>query len=190
MKNEIQIDLQPVQTRRASEEIYNQIRQLILDGEIHPGERLPSERKMMVWCIAVGRRSGRLCVCWSGKVILRFIPGSSGAVVQEVNVDNAVQSLETIFQMKHMKIEEILEFVVWRSVRRQDLLLSVVLQKIWRRWKRFCSVPRMFLGSRTHSLPVIWSFIWHWQMHHITQCIPLWCRCAEMWSENLYPIFW
>lgn len=47
MKNEIQIDLQPVQTRRASEEIYNQIRQLILDGEIHPGERLPSERKMM-----------------------------------------------------------------------------------------------------------------------------------------------
>lgn len=36
MKNEIQIDLQPVQTRRASEEIYNQIRQLILDGEIHP----------------------------------------------------------------------------------------------------------------------------------------------------------
>lgn len=37
MKNEIQIDLQPVQTRRASEEIYNQIRQLILDGEIHPG---------------------------------------------------------------------------------------------------------------------------------------------------------
>ena len=37
MKNEIQIDLQPVQTKRASEEIYNQIRQLILDGEIHPG---------------------------------------------------------------------------------------------------------------------------------------------------------
>ena len=36
MRNEIQIELQPVQTKRASEEIYNQIRQLILDGEIHP----------------------------------------------------------------------------------------------------------------------------------------------------------
>ena len=44
MKNEIQIDLQPVQTRRASEEIYNQNPQLLLVGEIHPGERVPSER--------------------------------------------------------------------------------------------------------------------------------------------------
>ena len=43
MRNEIQIELQPVQTKRASEEIYNQIRQLILDGEIHPGERLPTK---------------------------------------------------------------------------------------------------------------------------------------------------
>ena len=42
MRNEIQIELQPVQTKRASEEIYNQIRQLILDGGINPGERLPS----------------------------------------------------------------------------------------------------------------------------------------------------
>ena len=88
MKNEIQIDLQPVQTRRASEEIYNQIRQLILDGEIHPGERLPSERKMM-------------------DMMHRSRPTIR---VQEINVDNAVQSLETIIQMKHMKIEEILEF--------------------------------------------------------------------------------
>ena len=47
MKNEIKIQLQPVQTKRASEEIYEQIRQLILDGEIQPGERLPSERSMM-----------------------------------------------------------------------------------------------------------------------------------------------
>ena len=47
MKNEIKILLQPVQTKRASEEIYEQIRQLILDGEIQPGERLPSERSMM-----------------------------------------------------------------------------------------------------------------------------------------------
>ena len=48
MRNEIQIELQPVQTKRASEEIYNQIRQLILDGERSiRAWRLPSERKMM-----------------------------------------------------------------------------------------------------------------------------------------------
>ena len=33
MKDEIKIQLQPVQTKRASEEIYEQIRQLILDGK-------------------------------------------------------------------------------------------------------------------------------------------------------------
>ena len=41
MKDEIKIQLQPVQTKRASEEIYEQIRQLILDGKILPGEPLP-----------------------------------------------------------------------------------------------------------------------------------------------------
>ena len=41
---------------------------------------------------------------------IKIYSGSSGAVVQEINVDNAVQSLETIIQMKHMKIEEILDF--------------------------------------------------------------------------------
>ncbi len=41
---------------------------------------------------------------------IKIYSGSSGAVVQELNVDNAVQSLETIIQMKGMTIEEILEF--------------------------------------------------------------------------------
>ena len=69
MRNEIQIELQPVQTKRASEEIYNQIRQLILDGEIHPGERLPSERKMMEMMHRSVRPYVKRCVCWSGKDI-------------------------------------------------------------------------------------------------------------------------
>ena len=43
---------------------------------------------------------------------IKIYSGSSGAVVQELNVDNAVQSLETIIQMKGMTIEEILEFDV------------------------------------------------------------------------------
>ena len=105
MRNEIQIELQPVQTKRASEEIYNQIRQLILDGEIHPGERLPSERKMM----EMMHRSRPMRML-EREGYIKIYSGSSGAVVQELNVDNAVQSLETIIQMKGMTIEEILEF--------------------------------------------------------------------------------
>lgn len=108
MKNEIQIDLQPVQTRRASEEIYNQIRQLILDGEIHPGERLPSERKMMDMMHRSRPTIREAMRMLEREGYIKIYSGSSGAVVQEINVDNAVQSLETIIQMKHMKIEEIL----------------------------------------------------------------------------------
>ena len=110
MKNEIQIDLQPVQTKRASEEIYNQIRQLILDGEIHPGERLPSERKMMDMMHRSRPTIREAMRMLEREGYIKIYSGSSGAVVQEINVDNAVQSLETIIQMKHMKIEEILEF--------------------------------------------------------------------------------
>lgn len=110
MKNEIQIDLQPVQTKRASEEIYNQILQLILDGEIHPGERLPSERKMMDMMHRSRPTIREAMRMLEREGYIKIYSGSSGAVVQEINVDNAVQSLETIIQMKHMKIEEILEF--------------------------------------------------------------------------------
>ena len=110
MKNMIQIDLQPVQTKRASEEIYNQIRQLILDGEIHPGERLPSERKMMEMMHRSRPTIREAMRMLEREGYIKIYSGSSGAVVQEINVDNAVQSLETIIQMKHLSIENILEY--------------------------------------------------------------------------------
>ncbi|WP_296116457.1 FadR/GntR family transcriptional regulator [uncultured Eubacterium sp.] len=110
MKNVIQIDLQPVQTKRASEEIYNQIRQLIFDGEIHPGERLPSERKMMEMMHRSRPTIREAMRMLEREGYIKIYSGSSGAVVQEINVDNAVQSLETIIQMKHLSIENILEY--------------------------------------------------------------------------------
>ena len=110
MKNVIQIDLQPVQTKRASEEIYNQIRQLIFDGEIHPGERLPSERKMMEMMHRSRPTIREALRMLEREGYSKIYSGSSGAVVQEINVDNAVQSLETIIQMKHLSIENILEY--------------------------------------------------------------------------------
>lgn len=110
MRSEIKVQLQPVQTKRASEEIYEQIRQLILNGEIKPGERLPSERKMM----DMMRRS-RPTIREAMRMLeregyIKIYSGSSGAVVQEISVDNAVQSLETIMQFQQLTVENILEF--------------------------------------------------------------------------------
>ncbi|MCC8152001.1 MAG: FadR family transcriptional regulator [Lachnospiraceae bacterium] len=110
MKNEIKVALQPVKTTRASEEIYEQIRQLILNGDIQPGEHLPSERKMM----EMMQRS-RPTIREAMRVLerdgyIKIQSGSSGAVVQELNVDNAVQTLENVIQFQKLTIKEILEF--------------------------------------------------------------------------------
>lgn len=110
MKNEISVALKPVETKKASEEIYEQIRRLIINGEIEPGQRLPSERKMMEQMQrsrATIREALRLL---ERDGYIRTQPGSSGAIIQKPNVNNAVQSLESIMMIQQLKLENILEF--------------------------------------------------------------------------------
>lgn len=110
MKDEIKIQLQPVQTRRASEEIYEQIRQLILDGSISPGERLPSERNMMEMMHRSRPTIREAMRMLERDGYIKTYSGSSGAVVQELTIDNAVQSLENIMRFQHLNMENVLEF--------------------------------------------------------------------------------
>ena len=42
MHNAVHIDWQPIKARRASEDIYAQLRDLITSGALKPGDRLPS----------------------------------------------------------------------------------------------------------------------------------------------------
>lgn len=110
MKNEIPVILKPVETKKASEEIYEQIRRLIIDGEIEPGQRLPSERRMMEQMQrsrATIREALRLL---EQEGYIRTQPGSSGAIIQKPNVDNAVQSLESIMSIQQLTMDNILEF--------------------------------------------------------------------------------
>ena len=44
MPEAVHIDWQPIGDRRASEAIYEQLRELITSGTLRPGDRLPSER--------------------------------------------------------------------------------------------------------------------------------------------------
>ena len=82
MKDEIKISLRPVQTKRASEEIYEQIKQLIIKGEIHPGERLPSERKMMDMMHRSRPTIREAMRMLERDGYIKIYSGSSGAVVQ------------------------------------------------------------------------------------------------------------
>ena len=102
MKNEIKIQLQPVQTKRASEEIYEQIRQLILDGRFSPESVSPSERSMMEMMHRSRPTIREAMRMLEREGYIKIYSGSSGAVVQELTVDNAVQSLETIMQLQKL----------------------------------------------------------------------------------------
>lgn len=140
MEKNNKITLHPVETKRASEEIYFQIRQLIMDGEIKAGDRLPSERKMMEMMQRSRPTIREAMRMLEREGYIKTIPGSSGAVVQECSVDNAVQSLENIIQFQKLTIENILEFRMidetqaakLAAIRRTDediIMMQEILQK-------------------------------------------------------------
>lgn len=110
MKSTLNIQLGPVDDVKPAEGIYQQLRQLIISGEIETGSRLPSERKMMEM---VGR--SRSTVREALRLLERdgyitTVSRSSGAIVKEPGVDVVVDSLESMLQMQTMDIAHVLEF--------------------------------------------------------------------------------
>lgn len=100
----------PVTVKRASEEIFDQIRGLISRGEIRPGDRLPSERSMMDMfqrsrptireALRMLERSG----------YIRTIPGSNGAIVLEPDEHFVQQSMEDALQFGQISLREMSEY--------------------------------------------------------------------------------
>lgn len=118
----------PVETKRASEAIYEQIRELILKGELKPDDRLPSERSMMETfhrsrptvreALRMLERSG----------YIRTIPGSSGALVMHPSNKNLENSLTDALRIGQVSLEDIAEYrlaselatVGWAAQRRTE----------------------------------------------------------------------
>lgn len=100
----------PIETKRASEAIYEQVKEKILSGEIKPGERLPSERNMMELfqrsrptireALRMLERSG----------YIRTIPGSNGAVVMLPTEKNMEESIEEALQIGNVTLKEMSEY--------------------------------------------------------------------------------
>lgn len=118
--------LRPVETKRASEAIYEQVKGLILSGELKPGDRLPSERNMMELfqrsrptireALRMLERSG----------YIRAIAGSNGAVVLELNDKSLEENMEDALQVGKITLAELSEYrmtsevatVAWAAKRR------------------------------------------------------------------------
>lgn len=86
--------LRPVQTQRASEAIYEQIKGLIVSGEFKPGDRLPSERSL-IDTLQRSRPTIREALrMLEREGFIRTVPGTNGAIVQELSTDGITQSME------------------------------------------------------------------------------------------------
>lgn len=110
MKNYANILLLPVDDSKPAEGIYQQLRQMIVNGEIETGSRLPSERKMMEM---VGR--SRSTIREALRLLekdgyITTVSRSSGAIVKEPGVEVVADSLESMIQMQNMDIRHVLEF--------------------------------------------------------------------------------
>lgn len=102
--------LHPVQTQRASEAIYEQIKELIISGQFKPGDRLPSERALidMLQCSRPTIREALRMLERTG--FIRIMPGSNGAVVQELTTDEVTQSMEVMLQTNRVTLDELSEY--------------------------------------------------------------------------------
>lgn len=102
--------LRPVETQRASEAIYEQIKTLIVQGQLKPGDRLPSERSLME-LMGRSRPTVREALrMLEREGFIRTIPGGSGAMVQQLSTDIVAQSLDTMLQVGQVSLTELGEF--------------------------------------------------------------------------------
>lgn len=108
--------LRPVETQRASEAIYDQIKTLIVQGQLKPGDRLPSERSLME-LMGRSRPTVREALRMLERAgFIRTIPGGSGAVVQQPSTDIVTQSLDTMLHVGGVSLEELGEFRMHNDV--------------------------------------------------------------------------
>ena len=118
----------PVETKRASEAIFEQIRELIIRGELQPGNRLPSERNM----IEMFQRS-RPTIREALRMLeragyIRTVAGSNGAVIMAPNDKNLENSLTDALSIGHIPLEQLAEYrtaseavtAAWAAQRRTD----------------------------------------------------------------------
>lgn len=108
--------LHPVETQRASEVIYEQIKSLILEGKAGPGDRLPSERAMME---QMGR--SRPTIREALRMLerdgfIRIVPGTNGAIVQEMSTSQVEQPLEALLRTSRTSLAELGEYRLHNDV--------------------------------------------------------------------------
>src|SRR6266511_4341798 len=100
----------PVRQARASGAIVLQIERAIVDGALHPGDRLESERELAEQ-FSVSRITVRdaLRVLEARGLIRVKVGATGGAFVAETNFDHVVGSISTMIALRKMTLSELAE---------------------------------------------------------------------------------
>jgi len=102
------VELKPIKTKKIYEEIVEQIKQLILDGHIKPGDKLPSERHL-VESFKVSRASIREALSALEMMGLIEVRTGEGAYFRQLQADSMAVSLTWALSMEKGSVLELLE---------------------------------------------------------------------------------
>lgn len=122
------VSFQPAVTKRASEIIFDQIKDMILRGELQPGNRLPSEKNLMDMFGRSRPTIREALRMLEREGYIRAIAGSSGAVVLAPDSTTISQSIAEALQIGRIDLAEMSEYrriseaatVTWACERRTE----------------------------------------------------------------------
>jgi DNA-binding FadR family transcriptional regulator len=101
---------QSIKLNRVSHQVAEQIKKLVLEGSLKPGERLPSEREL-ARMINVGRLSLRegLRILESAGILETRYGVNSGTYVSEVGVDELTAKFSDCLRLSHVSLNQLIE---------------------------------------------------------------------------------
>ncbi len=102
------VELKPIKTKKIYEVIVDQIRQLVLDGHVKPGDKLPSERHL-VESFKVSRASIREALSALEMMGLLEVRTGEGAYIRQLHADSMATALTWALSMEKSSILEIFE---------------------------------------------------------------------------------
>ena len=122
------INFQPAVTKRASEIIFEQVKDMILRGDLQPGDRLPSEKNLMEMFGRSRPTIREALRMLEREGYIRAIAGSSGAVVLAPDTTTISQSIAEALQIGRIDLAEMTEYrrsseaatVTWACERRTE----------------------------------------------------------------------
>lgn len=102
------MELKPIRTRKIYEEIVEQIRNLIISGELKPGDRLPPERDL-VERLQVSRASIREALSALEMMGLLEVRSGEGTYIRKLRSESVVAPLAWMLSMEKGTVLELLE---------------------------------------------------------------------------------